>query len=67
MKNESPLRPVIKRADEINKIADKLNSTPTAVANYCVNIFIDVCNEALPKIESEFKQALLNISKKIPR
>lgn len=49
-------RPVIKNTDALNKIAVKLKTSPTSIANYCVDAFIEVCNQYLPEMEKDLKR-----------
>jgi len=57
---ESVLRPVIKYTDEINQIANKLHTTPTALTNFCLKAFIEVCNQYIPVMESDIKKRYID-------
>lgn len=57
---ETVTRPVIKKTDELNKIANKLKTSPTSIANYCVDAFIEVCNQYIPEMEKDLKKRYID-------
>ena len=36
------LRPRVNRLEDLNKLAEELKSTPTAIVNFCVDVGIEV-------------------------
>lgn len=59
-KEGTVLKPVIKQIDELNKLANQLNTTPTRIKNYCVKKFIEACNQYIPEMENDIKKRYID-------
>lgn len=68
LKNSIPedrvLRPRVNRIDDLNKLADEIKSTPTAIVNFLVDVGLECFERSLPKLKEEIKK---NVSKKISK
>lgn len=54
------LRPRVNRYDELNKLAEELKSTPTAIVNFCVEVGIEVLSRSKDEMIKHFKDVLKN-------
>ena len=54
------LRPRVDRIDDLNRLADQLKSTPTAIVNLCVDVGIEVLersrNEMIKHFEAKLRE-----------
>ena len=54
------LRPRVDRIDDLNRLADQLKSTPTAIVNLCVDVGIEVLersrDEMIKYFEAKIKE-----------
>ena len=68
LKNPIPddrvLRPRVNRIDDLNKLADEIKSTPTAIVNFLVDVGLECFERSLPKLKEEIKK---NVSKRISK
>lgn len=56
------LRPRVNRIDDLNKLADEIKSTPTAIVNFLVDVGLECFERTLPKLKEEIKK---DVSKKL--
>lgn len=61
---ERVLRPRINRIDDLNKIADELKSTPTAIVNFLVDVGLECFERSLPKLKDQLK---IEVNKKLKK
>ncbi len=54
------LRPRVKRLEDLNKLAEELKSTPTAIVNFCVDVGIEVLSRSKDEMIKHFKAVLKN-------
>jgi hypothetical protein len=52
------LRPVIKRVDELNRLADEISSSPTAIVNFLVDVGLEVLTRGKDEMKKELKNQL---------
>ena len=50
------LRPRVNRIDDINRLADEIKSTPTAIVNFLVDVGLECFERAIPKLKDEIKK-----------
>jgi hypothetical protein len=60
--DERVLRPRVNRIDDLNKLADEIKSTPTAIVNFLVDVGLECFEKSIPKLKDEIKK---NVAKKI--
>ena len=58
------LRPRVNRVDDLNKLADELKSTPTAIVNFLVDVGLECFERSIPKLKDEVKK---QVSKKLTK
>lgn len=58
------LRPRVNRIDDLNKLADDLKSTPTAIVNFLVDVGLECFERSIPILKDEIKK---NVSKKLSK
>ena len=58
------LRPRVNRIDDINRLADEIKSTPTAIVNFLVDVGLECFERAIPKLKDEIKKSAANKLKK---
>lgn len=51
------LRPRVNRIDDLNKLADEIKSTPTAIVNFLVDVGLECFERAIPKLKDEVRKA----------
>ena len=56
------LRPRVNRIDDLNKLADEIKSTPTAIVNFLVDVGLECFERSIPKLKDEIRK---KVSKKI--
>jgi len=56
------LRPRVNRIDDLNKLADEIKSTPTAIVNFFIDVGLECFERSLPKLKDAIKK---NVDKKI--
>lgn len=54
------LRPRVDRLEDLQKLADELKSTPTAIVNFCVDVGIEVMSRSKDEMIKHFKDVLKN-------
>lgn len=54
------LRPRVNRLEDLNKLAEELKSTPTAIVNFCVDVGIEVLSRSKDEMIKHFKEILKN-------
>ena len=52
------LRPRVNRLEDLNKLADELKSTPTAIVNFCVDVGIEVLARSKDEMVKHFKDVI---------
>jgi hypothetical protein len=50
------LRPRVNRIDDINRLADEIKSTPTAIVNFLIDVGLECFERTLPKLKDEIKK-----------
>jgi hypothetical protein len=58
------LRPRVNRVDDINKLANEIKSTPTAIVNFLVDVGLECFERSIPKLKDEIKK---NVDKKLKK
>jgi hypothetical protein len=61
---EVVLRPRVNRVDDLNKLADELKSTPTAIVNFLVDVGLECFERSIPRLKDEVKK---RVSKKLTK
>jgi len=51
------LRPRVNRIDDINRLADEIKSTPTAIVNFLVDVGLECFERAIPKLKDEITKS----------
>ena len=54
------LRPRVNRLADLNKLADELKSTPTAIVNFFVDVGIEVLSRSRDEMVKHFKDVMKN-------
>ena len=53
---ERVLRPRVNRIDDLNKLADEIKSTPTAIVNFLIDVGLECFERSIPKLKDEIKK-----------
>lgn len=52
------LRPRVNRVEDLNKLADEIKSTPTAIVNFLVDVGLECFERSIPKLKDEIKKTV---------
>jgi hypothetical protein len=62
--DDTVLRPRINRVEDLNKLADELKSTPTAIVNFLVDVGLECFERSIPRLKDEVKK---QVNKKLTK
>ena len=57
------LRPRVNRAEDLNKLADEIKSTPTAIVNFLIDVGLEVLERGKDGMKKELEKKLIKLLK----
>jgi hypothetical protein len=61
--NDVVLRPRINRVEDLNRLADEIKSTPTAIVNFLVDVGLEIMERGKDEMKKELQKKLMKLLK----
>jgi hypothetical protein len=61
--NDAILRPRINRVEDLNRLADEIKSTPTAIVNFLVDVGLEIMERGKDGMKKELEKKLTKLLK----